>query len=226
MCAITEFNNTRPWSQFQPYPTILWTTFGDGELSEETIKKDLGMLSKKQHFSLICKCYAYMWRLPSTKKDLGMRRKDQDCGLLDANVTFQVLGIEGTDPWGVCTNGEITEGSWSSNNLSHQSGCLEILKYYEDPSNMSCNVWSLISTVPCETFFCRTLTWSVTSLERSFSSSLLQSFVTFQVTPDLCIGKILATAILEKNSGKNTSVQGATSLDQKKQGQLWRRCSA
>ena len=136
--------------------------------------------------------------METTKKDLGMRRKDQDCGKLDANVTFQVLGIERTDPWGVCTNGEITEGSWSSNDLSHQSGCLEILKCYEDPSNMCCNVWSLISIVPCETFFCRTLTWSVTSLERSFSSSLLQSFVTFQVTPDLCIGKILPKPILEK----------------------------
>ena len=69
-----------------------------------------------------------------------MRSKDQHPGLLGANVTFQVLGVERTDPWGVGTDGKITGGSRSSNNISHQPGSLEILKYGEDPSNLLCNV--------------------------------------------------------------------------------------
>ena len=51
---------------------------------------------------------------------------------------------------------------------------------------------------PFETFFCRTLTWSVTSPEPSYSSSLLQNFVTFQATLDRCTGKVLPRSILER----------------------------
>ena len=40
----------------------------------------------------------------------------------NTNVTFQVLGFEGTDPRCVGANGKIPRGSWSPNNLSHQSG--------------------------------------------------------------------------------------------------------
>ena len=69
-----------------------------------------------------------------TRKDLGMQSKDQDCGLFKyAKVAFQVLGVERTDPWGGGTNGEITRGSRSPNNLPYQSGCPEILS---NPSNL------------------------------------------------------------------------------------------
>ena len=50
----------------------------------------------------------------------------------------------------------------------------------------------------CKTFFGRTLTWSVTSPEPSYSSSLLQSFVTFRATLDRCTGKVLPKAISER----------------------------
>ena len=74
----------------------------------------------------------------TTRKDLGMQSEDQDCDLLNAKVPFQVLGVEGTDPWGGGTNGEITRGSRSPNNLPYQSGFPEILSFDEDcnPSNV------------------------------------------------------------------------------------------
>ena len=78
-----------------------------------------------------------------TRKDLGMQSKDQDCGLLNAKVALQVLGVEGTDPWGGGTNGEITRGSRSPNNLPYQSGFPEILSFDEDCNHSKVRFFSL-----------------------------------------------------------------------------------